>query len=243
MRLRFFAIGAVCVLLWYLFTPRRTGYSRVVSNGSTSYTSSIPQRIWQTWDTSELDIRDEQRELAKSWLEMNPEYRHELLTDEQAPTYVEERYSDRPDIVAIFNQTSDKILRADLVRYLALLADGGVYADIDTDCSRPIREWIPEPYAQKAGLVLGIEYDYQGGEVRGDFAIPVQLCQWSFMASPGHPVLRHVVDRVFQKAAADIKGSPNVTSHGLLQIWDTTGPRASIFHMHDSFCHELTRNT
>ena len=45
------------------------------------------------------------------------------------------------------------------------------------------------------------------------------------MAKPGHPVLQHVVDRVTTKLATDMRMMDNVTSHDLLYVQDTTGPR------------------
>lgn len=136
--------------------------------------------------------------MAKTWIDKNPGYRYELLTDESAKTYVQDRFQDRPDIVKTFKRTKDTILRADLIRYLSLLGDGGIYTDIDTDCSRPIDQWVPAEYANATGLVVGVEYDAREEEVRLDMTLRVQFCQWTIMAKPGNKVMQHVVDRVIK---------------------------------------------
>lgn len=187
----------------------------------------FPQKIWQKWETPAQGLSEELMRLSKSWIDMNPSYRYELLTSDSSLTYVRDRFRERPDIVRVFEQTTDTILRADLVRYLTLFADGGVYADIDTDCSRPIEDWVPVEYANTTSLLLGVEYDARGGDISTDFSTPVQLCQWTLMAKPGHRVLEHVVDRVIANLAADMETLDSVTSHDMLYVLETTGPRVS----------------
>lgn len=222
--LRFFVFGTALLIVLCLLLKT------LASSGSQAQRTSaahIPRKIWQKWETPVQGLGEELMRLSKSWIDMNPDHRYELLTGDSSLTYVRERYEQYPDIIEVFEQTTDGILRADLIRYLTLLSDGGVYTDIDTDCSRPIGEWIPKDLAEQTGLLLGIEYDSQGGEIRKDFNIPTQLCQWTLMARPGHPVLQHVVDRVVEKLLADVRVKDNVTSHDLLYVLETTGPRVS----------------
>ncbi|OTA22224.1 hypothetical protein BTJ68_14217 [Hortaea werneckii EXF-2000] len=166
---------------------------------------SLPPKIWQTWKTPPHGLNDELIKLSKSWIDMNPEYRYKLLTDNAS--------------------TTDRVLRADLTRCLILLGDGGVYTDIDTDCSKPIREWIPNDLHAQVGLILGVEYDSQGGEIRRDFNLPVQLCEWTIMAAPGHQVLQTVVETVVSKLSADQVNLESIPSHDLQYVLETTGPR------------------
>ena len=72
------------------------------------------------------------------------------------------------------------------------------------------------------GLVVGIEYDAQGGEITPDFATPVQICQWTFMAKAGNPTLQYIVDRVIKKT------EENPNSQDVLEV---TGPRVSILKL------------
>ncbi|RMY15523.1 hypothetical protein D0867_06798 [Hortaea werneckii] len=202
---------------------------------------SLPHKIWQTWKTPHHGLNEELMKLSKSWIDMNPDYRYELLTDGASMTYVQERFDHRQDIVKVFERTTDRVLRADLTRYLTLLGDGGVYTDIDTDCSTPIQEWIPDELQGHVGLVLGVEYDSQGGEIRKDFTLPVQLCQWTIMAAPGHHALQTVVETVVSKLSADQVNLESIPSHDLQYVLETTGPRMFTVAVLESLTSQLGR--
>ncbi len=92
-------------------------------------------------------------------------------------------------------------MRADLFRLAAVYFDGGVWADADVECRRPLGEWLDPPPGDEddaataaaarassdgrnaprawadCGLVVGLEH------ARAFFA------QWTFAAAPGHPAL------------------------------------------------------
>ena len=75
-----------------------------------------------------------------------------------------------------------------------MLADGGVYSDMDTSCMKPIDEWIPSHFDKESiNAVVGVEYDDATYKM---FVRPVSFCQWTLMAKPGHPVFETVVARV-----------------------------------------------
>lgn len=226
-RLVAFATALFCVLFLFYSKYRHSNNKYPGTTAEASKDLYFPRKIWQKWETSAQGLEDELQRFARSWANMNPRYRYELLTSDSALSYVRERFSHRQDIVQIYEKTEDKILRADLIRYLVLLADGGVYTDIDTHCSKPIDDWIPSEYVGSANLVVGLEYDAQGGEVRGDFTLPTQLCQWTFMSRAGSPALQRVVDEVI-KALDDLyKSDKGTSSLSLPQVQDTTGPHVS----------------
>ncbi|KAK0769462.1 hypothetical protein LTR75_018088 [Friedmanniomyces endolithicus] len=185
---------------------------------------SIPRKIWQTWKDPSMDIRDDEfRKWSASWTHLNPDHRYELLTDHAAKSYVSESYRHRSDIVSTFERIDDRILHADFLRYLAILADGGVYADIDTECTRPVRTWIPSEFVQSVGCVIGIEYNASAGPLE-DFKGNLSLCQWTFMARPWHPVMQQVVDSVThmlqQQTSADQRNTAGLGA----DIGELTGP-------------------
>ncbi|KAK5119657.1 hypothetical protein LTR85_007486 [Meristemomyces frigidus] len=187
----------------------------------------IQQKIWQTWKVPVLEMDEERRRFTASWMTRNPAYRYELLTDSAARAYVRANYAHRPDICGTYEKIADPILAADYIRYLAILADGGLYTDVDTDGTKEVDAWIPSEYVNRTGLVVGIEYDAQDGEIRGDFDLRVQLCQWTFMGRAGHPIMRHVVDRVtnaLQTFAGDQERIV-LTSGNFENILWLTGPR------------------
>lgn len=194
--------------------------------------SIFPRKIWQVLDDVEPHAAPEnesQQRLSRSWIGMNPDYRHELLRSDAAESYVQDKFRQRPDIVEAVQKTNDTVMRADLLRYLALLADGGVYADSDAHCSKPIDEWVPKDHLDAASLIVGIEYDAKGGEPRDHFTLPVQLCRWAFMAKSGSKALQYVVDRVVE-ALGEMHGSFDdvTTTSRVLRIPDITGYRVSL---------------
>ena len=165
----------------------------------------------------------------------NPGYRYELLTDAVAERYVFDQFEDSPDVVHTFRRIDDRILRADFLRYLLILKEGGVYTDIDTDCSRPIDTWIPSDEISSTGCVIGIEYDAQGGPLTGVFPDEISLCQWTFMAAPNHPVMQHVVARVVAALQAYSQG-PRIVAQAGEDVLELTGPAVSYHNISNVVC-------
>lgn len=225
------------MLLIIAFTARHTVQHRRMLYATGRYGSfegfePIPQKIWQMWitdrNTSVSFFEDRGRlTYTTNWMEKNPDYRYELLTDNAVRTYVRTKYRHRQDIVDTYERITDVILAADYIRYLAILADGGLYTDVDTECTVPVDDWIPPEHRNRTGLVVGIEYDAQDGEIQGDFDLRVQLCQWTFMGRAGHPVMQHVVEQITKalQSFAPNGSAIAVTEGNFEDILWLTGPR------------------
>lgn len=127
-----------------------------------SYDIAFPRKIWQTSKTNVASLEEGDRSRIQTWLKLNQKHRYELITRYSAESYIKEKFNHRPDIQEIFQDLQDPILRADFIRYLVLLGDGGVYSDIDTMCLVPVEDWVPQSYRGKANLVVGVEYDSLG---------------------------------------------------------------------------------
>jgi mannosyltransferase OCH1-like enzyme len=162
---------------------------------------SIPKKIWQIWIHPTKQPSREWHELSYTWTDMNPgwDYTYAAMDISTAEAFVQEAYRNRPDVVDAFVQVNETIRKADFLRYLLLLEEGGVYSDLDTRCAKPIQDWIPPRYKDSTGLVIGIEInDYFEGHYDPDRPY-VQLCQWSIMARPHHPTLEKVVRSVTRR--------------------------------------------
>lgn len=85
-----------------------------------------PNKIWQTWKAPATSISDEDHERVKTWHDLNPTYRYELLTDGSAEAFVHQHFDEEPLIKDTYFALTDNILRADFLRYLILLGEGGV---------------------------------------------------------------------------------------------------------------------
>jgi hypothetical protein len=108
----------------------------------------IPKIIWQTheWDYSDLPINF--KRATMTWKNLNPtwEYRYVNATEraKQVRAYSEEAY--------LFYSFTDKVTQADLWRYIVLLENGGVYADMDSVCSAPL-DYILEAAPPKTRFI------------------------------------------------------------------------------------------
>ena len=163
----------------------------------------FPRKIWQTARTGPARLDHNDRTSVRSWIKTNPKHRYEILTQYSAESYVKDRFSHRPDIEEVFVDLQAPILRADFIRYLVLLGDGGAYSDMDTESLAPIENWVPSTYAtNEVNLVVGIEYDKLDGNRWKDWPLDLQFCTWAILAKPGHGLLEKTVDRVLARLKA-----------------------------------------
>jgi mannosyltransferase OCH1-like enzyme len=118
----------------------------------------IPKKIWYKLGASGLSY--DTRGWTSTCISQNPECHAEFLTDQSADSFVRGKYIDRPDIVGTHDALTIPILKADMLRYLLLYAEGGVWFDLDVSCEGvPIDEWIPEEFREDVSLVAGWEFD------------------------------------------------------------------------------------
>lgn len=157
---------------------------------STTPFTDFPPLIWQTGSDRSITQYHNQ---TLTWTNLNPDHKHTILYDAAADTFVRRTFAHRPSLIHLWSSLSTPVLRADLLRYLLMLARGGVYSDIDTTCLVPIASWIPPQYRMHAAAVLGIEYDDTTYPM---FVRPVSFNQWTLMAKPNHPIFVKAVERV-----------------------------------------------
>lgn len=204
-----------------LATPLEAAKSEL-SNSATG-PGGIPKKIWYKMGAKGISYD------AQGWtstcVSQNPEYHAEFLTDQSADEFVKEKYADRPDIVETYMALTVPILKADMLRYLLLYAEGGVWFDLDVSCEGiPIDEWIPEEFEEDVSLVVGWEFD-----AGYDFPFERQFTTWAVMARKGVPHLMAVVDDIIQ-SVADAAKANNATISQLKMdmigdVVEFTGPR------------------
>ncbi|KAL8873505.1 MAG: hypothetical protein Q9174_001042 [Haloplaca sp. 1 TL-2023] len=186
----------------------------------------FPKRLWTTSSRSPMQIEKEAAGWMRTWTDLNPEHRFELLTERGGATYVKNNFPIDSSAVNTYMALGDPILRADLVRYLALLKDGGVYNDLDVGCVKPIDVWIPPRWRNDTSVVLGIEADNnlgQGGSKIFGFV------NWTLMARRDQPFMRYLVDRVIQNIhQASSRHNETLGNLKLYrqEVLDVTGPGA-----------------
>lgn len=108
----------------------------------------IPPKIWQILlpysSSNDADdppctssIDPSQLADTPSWLAKNPDHAYKLVTLPWASSFVNKHF---PHLAPIFHALPNPGLKSDLLRYLILSIEGGVYTDIDTVALKPIDE-------------------------------------------------------------------------------------------------------
>lgn len=192
---------AVLLLLGIAFTlssrSLNYGYSDLPADNSFNRSTipglTFPQKIWQTGPPRER-LDPGLATLMNTWETLNPAHEYTFLDDDAAMQYVTDRFSEyHPDIVSLYTDLDDVILRADLLRLLCMWADGGVYTDIDTECLVPIDRWIPQEYVEATSLVIGIVADIPDKPEENRRS---EIVQWTFLSKPSAKYTVKLVEHV-----------------------------------------------
>ncbi|KAH9845294.1 Glycosyltransferase family 32 protein [Teratosphaeria destructans] len=200
-------------------------------------TARIPRRIWQSWKVDALHFENRDLQRARTWTRLNPHHRYELLTDDGALEYVETNFGpegiNRPDIVETYKALSLnlRIIQSDLLRYMIMYIDGGIWADIDVSALKPVRSWIPRGFDEHdIDMVIGIETDepqFSEHPVLGSKA--VSFCQWTFMCKPRLPVMLRLIENIMiwiHKLARDQGKAIHELHLNFDEVLSGTGPSA-----------------
>ncbi|CAO3459308.1 glycosyltransferase [Azospirillum largimobile] len=155
----------------------------------TKANSPIPRLIHQTWKT--CNVPPEFQVLQRSWTGHNPGFAYRFWTDDDIERFVAEEH---PALLPVFRGYADPIARIDLARYLILRRFGGVYADLDFECLRPI-----DGLLEDRSFVVGMEPEEHGRLAKAaERGLPRILCP-SFLASaPNHPFWDHLLARLVE---------------------------------------------
>ncbi|QDZ21398.1 glycosyltransferase [Chloropicon primus] len=150
----------------------------------------IPKLIHQTWKSHAEPTWSK----ASSWISLNPDWQYRLWDDDEAAELVRTNF---PRVWGVWDRLRP-VERADVFRYAVVYVHGGVYADLDVECIRPIDTW---PGISSSDGLVGIEGIMQDEEEmrRVKFVALTQYCQWTFAFAQGHPVLRRALDTVVQR--------------------------------------------
>lgn len=197
-------ITPACIALLLLFVLFSSQLGDFGSKVFVSRSTPFPRKIWQTWKVDPLDFEERDLNTARSWTRQNPSYRYEVLTDQNDQAWVENAFGpngyNRLDIIYMYRELTAKIIKADILRYLVMYVEGGVYADIDVEDLRPIEHFVPERYQEgDVDMVLGVEIDqpeFHDHPILGPKS--QSFCQWTFMSKPGQPVMLKLVENIMR---------------------------------------------
>lgn len=153
----------------------------------------IPRIIHQTWCDRRIEPPFQQR-WADSWIDANAgggwEYR--FWTDEDLDRFVAEEY---PDFYDVYCDYDAQIKRVDAARYLILKRIGGVYADLDTVCLRPLDELL-----DGQSLLFGCQRPMRFHPLEWHDAV----CNAVMASSPNHPFWTGIEHDLGRAAGRDV---------------------------------------
>ncbi|KAF8514503.1 nucleotide-diphospho-sugar transferase [Gautieria morchelliformis] len=191
-----------------------------------------PKHIWQTNDILPP------KPGPKTWPDLNPDHEYHFLYDDDADEWVRRNFKDSA-IEWTWNFLPHAVLKADFLRYLLLLVEGGTYSDIDTECLKPITRWgHGADIVQSAGsgsmpgTIVGVEADVGDRADWHDWwARPLQIVQWTMSSSPGHPLFLDTVRRIYARtveAERNLRADASIDAMGNLDknmsVLEWTGP-------------------
>lgn len=134
----------------------------------------------------------------QTWKDLNPGYEHRLYDAEDRQQFIRQNY---PELLAVYISLSTNVERADLWRYLALHKYGGVYADSDVRCIKPIQQWNAVNN-HDADLLVGVVYADNHGMV-------TRVNNFIIAAMPCHPVMAAMPFTAMSRIAiAGLQGKP-----------------------------------
>ena len=96
--------------------------------------SSFPKVIFQTWK-SKISMPGNYARWSESLKRINPDFEYVLWDDFDNRGFIEKYY---PWFLSVYDAYPQEIYRADAVRYFFLYQFGGLYADMDTECLKPV---------------------------------------------------------------------------------------------------------
>lgn len=221
--------------LFALFRPVSTASVVLPRDEAVGPHHSFPQKIWQTWKVDPLHFEERDLVTSRTWLEKNPGLRYEVITDANEAAYIEERFGvggfNRPDIIKFYHSIELRIIKADLLRYMIMYADGGFYADIDVEALKPARRFIPERYSEDdVDIIVGIEIDQPDFKDHPHLGKKsMSFCQWTFAARPHQPVMLVLIENImkwFTGVAHDQNVTLDKVELDFDQVISGTGPTA-----------------
>lgn len=232
-------VFALVVTLLYLHSqyriiPRDYGLLEVQSiinipsdpSNNPTPASPIPQKLW--FKLGPAGLNENTRQWTSSCIDSNPLYNPTFFNDTSADEWVSETFSSsHPSLVSSYLSLKVPILKADILRYLILYVEGGVWLDLDVSCrpEYPISSWIPSHLASDANMVVGweVDYGYHSNMTR-------QFASWTIMSRPAVPHMWAVIDDILKSiqgtmAEHNLTSAADVELNMVGDVVDYTGSR------------------
>lgn len=196
----------------------------------------IPNVVYQTWKQTLIPGRHANG--IAHFRDMNPDFSFRFFDDKAMHAYMREHYAGHP-ILPVYEGTSIMAAKADIWRYCVLAREGGVYCDIDSALSIPLRDLLVDNPSEMLSferntwaeqLEPGVYADENLYEEVPPPAAELLLdhpdhpiINWMLCFAPGHPILLEVIDLI-------VRNSPFFKNRTFPSVWKgvihSTGPLA-----------------
>lgn len=167
----------------------------------------IPRIIHQIY-TDDEHIPDFLLKISQSWKEMNPDWSYRFWGKKDIDCFLQTYY---PELITPYNELAYDVQRWDSIRYLILYKIGGLYVDMDYECTENITPVL-------CGIECAMGMEPEGHAIRNRTPYIVGN---AFMATvPAHPYFKELIESIFTENKIANKGmlSPE------LGVLHTTGP-------------------
>ncbi|OUM52717.1 hypothetical protein BVG19_g1930 [[Candida] boidinii] len=135
----------------------------------------------------------------QTWIDENPGYTYLMFSYLQVYDVVKKNFANTvPEVYDAFDMLPHVILKSDFGRYLLVYLFGGLYADIDTKCQKPIDEWFDNynKFKYKIGFVASLEADINLVEWNRYMPRRVELLQWAFKSKKRHHFMAYLISKI-----------------------------------------------
>lgn len=143
----------------------------------------IPKIIFQTCSFKKNEIPEYIKIHQDTWIENNPDWEYRYYDDTDCDNFILFEY---PEYFKIYNSIKLPFARADFWRYFALYHFGGIYADIDTVCLKPLNEWVDlqKDFITSSNFIAELGENYE---------------QWAFATTPKNIFIKAVIDKMLKR--------------------------------------------
>jgi hypothetical protein len=99
-----------------------------------------PKIIWQTYEVPFDQLPQYIKDCAQTWKDNNPQWEYRYMDAKERNEFVLNNFD--KEWHDIFTKLPYGVLQSDVWRHMVLFVYGGVYADLDAVCNKPIETWL-----------------------------------------------------------------------------------------------------
>ena len=145
--------------------------------------------------------------IAESWKEKHPDWEYRFWNRQMINNFIE---TTCPDFLAFYQSFPFNVQRWDAIRYLILYHIGGLYADLDYECIRPLGVLLTD-----SSCCMGMEPDLHN---RPYYNKPLLVGNALMASTPGHPYMAAIIEDMKRNFHVDYRKNDS------MQIMESTGP-------------------